>query len=82
MTKKEFGNWLKLTRVALKISQDQLAKKLGFSEKEIAKFEAGLAEFPKSKVQALALHLKVEKKFELQLKVLFHSEEKDIKKIS
>jgi transcriptional regulator with XRE-family HTH domain len=82
MTKKEFGNWLKLTRVALSISQDQLAKKLGFSEKEIAKFEAGVAEFPKSKIQALALHLKVDKKFELQLRVIFHDGDKEKKKLA
>ncbi len=82
MTKKEFGNWLKLSRIALQISQDQLAKKLGFSEKEIAKFEAGLAEFPKSKIHALGLVLKVEKKFELQLKVIFHHDDKEKKKIA
>ncbi len=82
MTKKEFGKWLVSTRNSLKITQDQFAKALGSTSKEIAKIEAGLIEFPKSKVHALGLILKVEKKFELQLKVIFHDADKDKKKIS
>jgi predicted transcriptional regulator len=82
MTKKEFGKWLVSTRSSLKLSQDQFAKALGFTGKEIAKIEAGIVEFPKSKVHALGLMLKVEKKFELQLKVIFHDESKEKKKIA
>lgn len=76
MTKKEFGMWMKVTRVALHLSQDQLAKKLGFNNGDIVKFEEGIVSFPKSKIKQLALVLKVENKFMLQLNVVFHDESK------
>lgn len=82
MTKKEFCKWLFSTRNSLQITQEQLSKALGFSSKEIAKIEAGIIEFPKSKIHALALVLKVDKKFELQLKVIFHSDDKEKKRIA
>jgi len=80
MTKFQFAKWLISRRKSLNLTQDQLAKAIGLTGKELAKIEAGLIEFPKSKVEALGLILKVDKKFELQLKVIFHDESKDKKK--
>lgn len=80
MTKIQFGKWLLRTRSSLQMTQDQLAKAIGFTGKDIAKIEAGLMEFPKSKVHALGMILKVEKKFELQLKVIFHDESQEKRK--
>jgi transcriptional regulator with XRE-family HTH domain len=80
MTKKEFGQWLKSTRVSLHISQDQLAKSLGFKGTELAKFEDGVLSFPKSKIKQLALVLKVEKKFVLQMNLVFFDDKDEKKK--
>lgn len=71
MTKIEFGKWLFKHRNSLKLTQDQLAKSLGLRKKELVAIEQGALAFPKSKVHALAMILKVEKKFVLELKVVF-----------
>lgn len=82
MTKFQFAKWLISKRKSLKLSQDDLAKSIGLSTTEVAKLEAGLIELPKSKIQALAVVLKVDKKFELQLKVIFHDDSNEKKKIA
>ncbi|MFL5783974.1 MAG: multiprotein-bridging factor 1 family protein [Bacteriovoracaceae bacterium] len=76
MTKKEFGKWLTKKRESLNVTQEQLGRAIGYSGKELAKVEAGITEFPKSKMQALQVHLKVEKKFDLHVKMLFHGDKK------
>jgi DNA-binding XRE family transcriptional regulator len=74
MTKKEFGHWLSRSRKSMKLTQEQLAKSLGFQKNDIAAFENGLSAFPAQKVKALAMVLKVDKKFVLELSVVFREE--------
>ena len=82
MTKFQFAKWLISKRNSLKLSQNDLAKSIGISTTDVAKLEAGLIELPQSKIQALAVVLKVDKKFELQLKVIFHNESEEKKKVA
>lgn len=80
MTKLEFGRWLWRTRKSLKITQEQLAKTLGMKNHEVAKIEEGILAFPASKVKALALTLKVEKKFILQMTLVYKEADTKVRK--
>lgn len=82
MTKLEFGRWLWRTRKSLKLTQEQLAKSLSMKPHEIAKVEEGVLAFPAAKVKALALSLKVEKKFILEMTVVYKEADGKAKKAS
>lgn len=72
MSQKSFGKWLRATRSSVKMSQEQLAKSLNFSRSDLAKIEEGQLAFPLTKINALSLVLKVEKKFVLEMRIVFH----------
>lgn len=80
MTKLEFGRWLWRTRRSLKMSQEHLAKTLGMKNHEVAKIEEGVLAFPTSKVKALALSLKVEKKFILEMTLVYKEADSKVRK--
>lgn len=79
---KAFGSRIKERRLAVNMTQDELAKKAGYSSRSsINKIEMGLVDIPQSKVMAIAQALDISPVYLMGLEELQNTKESDCNRL-